>query len=291
MSVTRITGRYVIGFDGTGHRLLENGEVVYQDDRIVFCGFGYSGQIDREIDAGNAIVGPGFIDLDALADLDSTVLAFDNGPAWRCGRVWASSYVERGPRDVYDRSDEDFMKRYAYAQLLHNGITTALPITSLLYREWAETYDEFARAADIAAEMGLRVYLGPAYRTGLSMVQPDGSFDMHWDEARGLRGLDDAIRFAQDYDHSHGGLVRAMLAPTASRAAPGNCWNAPATRATHCSARCGCTAASHNWKWTACISALAPRRLRCCRTSAFWVPARCCPTGSFWEASRRDTKT
>jgi cytosine/adenosine deaminase-related metal-dependent hydrolase len=213
MSTTRITGRYVIGFDGTGHRLLENGEVVYQDDRIIFCGFDYSGPVDHEIDAGNAVVGPGFIDLDALADLDSTVLAFDNGPAWRCGRVWASSYVERGPREVYDRRDEDFMKRYAYAQLLHNGITTALPITSLLYREWAETYDEFARAADIAAEMGLRVYLGPAYRTGLSMVRPDGSFDMHWDEARGLQGLDDAVRFAQRFDNTQGGLVRAMLAP------------------------------------------------------------------------------
>ncbi|MFC6673646.1 amidohydrolase family protein [Marinobacterium aestuariivivens] len=213
MGCTRIKGRYVVGFDGQRHRLLENGEVVYRDDTIIFCGFGYDGPVDREIDAGYAIVGPGFIDLDALADLDSTVLGFDNGPAWRCGRVWASSYVERGSREVYDRTAEDFMKRYAYAQLLHNGITTALPITSLLYREWAETYDEFARAVDIAAELGLRTYLGPAYRTGLSTVRPNGRFDMHWDEPRGLTGLDDAIRFLETFDGRHDGLIRGMLAP------------------------------------------------------------------------------
>ena len=117
------------------------------------------------------------------------------------------------PREVYSREEEDFKKRYAFVQLLLNGITTALPITSLLYRQWAETYDEFARSADIAAELGLRVYLGPAYRTGLSVIHPDGSFDMHWDEERGLQGLEDAIAFAKAFDGRDDGLIRAMLAP------------------------------------------------------------------------------
>ncbi|HXH01979.1 MAG TPA: amidohydrolase family protein [Candidatus Competibacteraceae bacterium] len=213
MATTRITGRYVIAFDGEQHEILENGEVVFENDTIVFTGFAYPHPVDRTIDAGNAIVGPGFIDLDALADLDSTVLGFDNSPGWKHGRIWASTYVERGPREVYSAAEEDFKKRYAFVQLLRNGVTTALPITSLLYREWAETYEEFAHAADIAAELGLRVYLGPAYRTGLSVVHPDGRLGIHWNEARGLRGLEDAIAFARAFDGRHGGLIRAMLAP------------------------------------------------------------------------------
>ena len=213
MPKTKITGRYVITHNGQEHQILENGEVVFENDTIIFTGFNYPEKAAASIDAGNGVVGPGFVDLDALGDLDSTVLGFDNGPAEKNGRVWASTYVARGPREVYSPAEEDFKKRYAFVQLLLNGITTALPITSLLYRQWAETYDEFARAADIAAELGLRVYLGPAYRTGLSMIHPDGGLDMHWNEARGLQGLEDAVAFAKAFDGRDAGLIRAMLAP------------------------------------------------------------------------------
>ena len=213
MPKTKITGRYVITHNGQAHQILENGEVVFENDTIIFTGFNYPEKTDASVNAGNAVVGPGFVDLDALGDLDSTVLGFDNGPAEKNGRVWASTYVARGPREVYSPAEEDFKKRYAFVQLLLNGITTALPITSLLYRQWSETYDEFARAADIAAELGLRVYLGPAYRTGLSMIHPDGGFDMHWNEERGLQGLEDAVAFAKAFDGRDDGLIRAMLAP------------------------------------------------------------------------------
>ena len=213
MSKTKITGRYVVSHNGEAHQILENGEVVFENDTIIFTGFNYPETVDKSVDVGNAVVGPGFVDLDALGDLDSAVLGFDNGPAAKNGRVWASTYVEQGPREIYSREEEDFKKRYAFVQLLLNGITTALPITSLLYRQWAETYDEFARSADIAAELGLRVYLGPAYRTGLSIIQPNGNFDMHWNEDRGLQGLEDAIAFAKAFDGRNDGLIRAMLAP------------------------------------------------------------------------------
>ena len=40
-----LTARWVVGFDGHGHRLLENGEVVFEGERIVFVGHGFSGPI------------------------------------------------------------------------------------------------------------------------------------------------------------------------------------------------------------------------------------------------------
>src|SRR6185436_6309743 len=112
-------------------------------------------------DAGRALVGPGFVDLDALADLDTTVLGFDAQPAWRKGRVWPRSYMDTGPVEMYSPDELAFQKRYAFAWLLRNGITTALPIASLFYRAWGETTEEFEAAAAIAGELGLRVYLGP----------------------------------------------------------------------------------------------------------------------------------
>lgn len=213
MTRTLIQGRFVIASDSERHHIIEDGQVVYEGERIIFTGHDYPEPVDEVIDAGEAVVGPGFIDLDALFDLDSTVLGFDNNPGWQKGRVWASSYVERGPRDVYTPEEEDFQHEYAMVQLLLNGITTALPIRSILYRAWAETYDENARAAATAARLGLCCYLGPSYRAGLPMVYPDGSYGMHWDEERGMQGLEEAIRFVRDFDGTHDGLIRGFLQP------------------------------------------------------------------------------
>ena len=143
MTTTRVKARYVIGYDGESHRTLKDAEVVYRGDSIVFVGRGYEGQVDQEIDGGNAILGPGFIDLNALADLDTTVLAFDNQPDWAKGRTWPEDYLKSGPVEMYSDDEQTFKMKYAFVQLIRNGITTALPITSMFYREWAETYDEF----------------------------------------------------------------------------------------------------------------------------------------------------
>lgn len=210
---TLLTARWVVGHRGGRHALLEHGEVVFAGGQIVFVGHGYGGEVARRVDYGNALIGPGFVDLDALSDLDTTILAFDNQPAWKKGRVWPRDYLEAGPVEMLTPAELAFQKRYAFAHLLRNGITTALPIASLFYREWGETWEEFAAAADIAQALNLRVYLGPAYRSGNQVVEPDGSIVPWFDEARGLASLEEAIRFCEAFEGRAGGLIRTMLAP------------------------------------------------------------------------------
>ena len=209
----RLRAAHVIGFGGKGHELWRNGEVVFEDGRILFVGRGFEGRIDEDIDHGEAVIGPGFIDLDALGDLDSTVLTLDNGPEWKLGRIWTKEYLAEGPREAYSAEEELFKYRYAFAQLIRNGITTAMPITSMTYRAWGENYEEFAAVAKVAGEMGLRSYLGPCYMSGITLTDAHGNLSQHWDEAKGLRGLAEAERFIRDFDGAHQGLVRAMLAP------------------------------------------------------------------------------
>lgn len=208
-----MTARWVVGHRDGGHRLYENGEVVFAGGAIVFVGHGFAGEVARRIDCGNALIGPGFIDCDALADLDTTILGYDNQPAWRKGRVWPRTYLEAGPYEMYTPDQLAFQKRHAFATLIRNGITTALPIASLFYRAWGETVEEFEAAAEAAAALGLRVYLGPAYRTGNQLVEADGRITTHYDEARGLAELDAAIAFARRHEGAAGGLIRAMFAP------------------------------------------------------------------------------
>lgn len=210
---TLVSGRWVVGHQDGRHLLIERGEVVFEDGAIVFVGHAFPGEVARRIDRPDALIAPGFVDLDAVSDLDTAVLSLDNTPSWRKGRVWPQSYVARSPYEMYSPDELAFQKRYAFAQLLRNGVTTALPIASLFYRQWGETYGEFAAAAQAAEELGLRVYLGPAYRSGHTIVDEAGTVSLLIDEARGLAGLDEAVRFCRDMEGRAGGLVRTMLAP------------------------------------------------------------------------------
>ena len=114
---------------------------------------------------------------------------------------------------MYSQEELAFQKRFAFGQLLLNGITTAAPIASLFYREWGETVAEFDAAADAAGELGLRVYLSPAYRSGGMVLEKPGQIVPVFDEERGLQGLKEAVSYIERQNGRHGDLVRGMLAP------------------------------------------------------------------------------
>jgi cytosine/adenosine deaminase-related metal-dependent hydrolase len=210
---TLLTAAWVLGYSGGSHQIWSDGEVVFSDGRIEFVGRGFEGHVDRSVNYGRALISPGLIDLDALGDLDTGVLTVDNGSKLETGRLWSEDYLRQGPVDCYSAEEEQFKYRYAFTQLIRNGITTALPITSMYYRRWAEHYEEFAAVARIAGELGLRVYLGPCYMSGITYIRRERKLDQFWDEPRGLAGLEQAIRFFRDFDGASNGLVRGMLAP------------------------------------------------------------------------------
>ncbi|MEM4234529.1 MAG: chlorohydrolase family protein [Candidatus Methanomethylicaceae archaeon] len=211
---TKIRSRYVIGFDGQDHVVYENGELVYEGDRVLYAGLSFDGRVDRVIEAGNSIVSPGFLDLNALADIDTTVMTYDQPLHFGAAMGWSEEYLQAGPKELGDQEEEAFKSSYALTQLIFNGITTAFPVTSLTYRAWAESKEEFARIAHIAADLGLRVYLGPSYRSGVHVVRADGSRYRYWDEERGINGLKEAVEFIQEYDGAFNGLVRGLLVPS-----------------------------------------------------------------------------
>ena len=210
---TRLTGRFVIGYSDGDHAIYPGGEVVFEGETVVFVGHGYTGPVDATHDYGDAIISPGFIDLDALADIDHAILDTWLTPEQQRGQQWSEAYFHAERHETFPFEDEVFKRRYALVQLILNGITTAMPIAAETYRAWAETYEEFAATAEIAAELGLRMYLGPSYRGGVTVTRADGTPDVLWNEGAGEAGLQDAVRFVRDFDGAYGGLVRGALLP------------------------------------------------------------------------------
>ncbi len=210
---TKVTGRFVIGFDGADHVVYDRGEVVYEQDRILFVGHRFPGPVDTTIDAGDSIVSPGFIDLDALADIDHGILDTWQPPDLAPGLQWSDDYFLHRRHDVFTRQEEVLQRRYALVQLVLNGITTAMPIAAETHKGWAETLEQFADVAEIAGSLGLRMYLGPSYRSGVNVTRSDGSSAVLWDEQQGEEGLAGAVEFIRRFDGSFEGRLRGCLLP------------------------------------------------------------------------------
>ena len=68
---TLIHGGDIVAYDQGGHRLLRNGELVFEGDRIVFVGRAYTGPVDQRIDATGQLVIPGLINIHCHADVEA----------------------------------------------------------------------------------------------------------------------------------------------------------------------------------------------------------------------------
>jgi len=210
---TKLKAKFVIGFNGEDHVIFKDGELVYEQETILFVGHDYEGEVDEVIDAGNAVVSPGFIDLNALGDIDHDLMHLEADAARQKNLLWSEEYFLKGYHEVMTPEEEAFKSLYAYTQLIMNGVTTAMPITSVFYKRWAETYEELEAAAHHAGRLGLRMYMGPSYQSGMRVVKPNGDIEVYWNEREGREGLARAVEFVKNFDGAYNGLIRGMLAP------------------------------------------------------------------------------
>lgn len=211
--VKRLKSKYVIGYDGNDHEIILNGEVVYDEDKIIYVGKGYDGVIDETTDFGNAVISPGFIDLNALGDIDHDIIHIEAGRELRKSLIPSEEYFNRGTEELMTPEEESFKSLYAYTQLILNGITTAMPITSVYYKKWAETYEELEAAVHNAGNLGIRMYLGPSYQSGMNVVTPNGDVTVRYNEEEGERGLERAVNFVKKFDGAYKNLIKGAFEP------------------------------------------------------------------------------
>ncbi|BDZ51331.1 ethylammeline chlorohydrolase [Frondihabitans sucicola] len=213
---TRIRADHVLGFDeATGdHRLLGRAEVVVDGSLITAVGpVGSEATGDEVVDLGNALLLPGLIDLDAVADIDHALLDSWSSAEHSRGFSWSADYAESGPRAVFTAEERRTIRRFALAQLLCHGITTCLPIASEVHSDWAESFDDLVALAEEAEVLGIRLVAGPSYRSGVGVVDSQGRRSVNWRPDRGRSGFDGALRFLNWVDARQSGLISGALVP------------------------------------------------------------------------------
>ncbi|WP_440312220.1 chlorohydrolase family protein [Leucobacter chromiireducens] len=196
---------------------LRDAVVLVEGDRVIAVAGGVAGdalvaQADEVIELGESVLLPGLIDLEGLVDIDHLLLDSWWGPAHEARLEWSEEYA-RAPREVLTPAERSTLRRYGLVQLILHGITSAMPISSEVHGAWAETHDDLLDTARTASELGIRVFLGPSYRSGVHVTRADGTPDIYWDEAKGRAAFADAERFLDTVEALADPLVTGVLVP------------------------------------------------------------------------------
>jgi 5-methylthioadenosine/S-adenosylhomocysteine deaminase len=210
---TMIKGGWIIAFDGTEHRLLKDGVVVIEGDRIAYVGKRHDGPVDETIDeiidAGGDLVIPGLINTHVhVGSQAGDRMIIDGGrrDLFRSGFLnhWPSKGI--GGPNLFAFEDQRVAMKYSLASLLRFGSTTVVEMGG-------EFGDDPDAMPDIAAELGMRLYTTPGFSSANHHYDQGGRLQRHWDEKGGEAALERAVAYAQRADGMHGGLIRTILVP------------------------------------------------------------------------------
>src|SRR5260370_7511431 len=142
---TRLACGWVVAHAQGHHTLWRHAELVFEGNTVLFIGEHFDGRVDQEIDAGDKLVVPGFIDAHVHSGhRASHRLISDVGRGDYFGQPFLEiSVARRGTRvggdPRYLRPDDNsvadellFNAKFTVAELIRNGITTFVEFGSQL---------------------------------------------------------------------------------------------------------------------------------------------------------------
>jgi cytosine/adenosine deaminase-related metal-dependent hydrolase len=210
---TLVKGSWVVGFDGEEHRLIRDGVVVYEDDRIVHVGKSYDGKTDDVVEARGQLVLPGLINIHAVASICIVHFRIDGvGEGGSPRTKEAMMEGLRNPRAYLDGEDLRTSARFCFAELLKGGATTIGEITAFGSTGLQPPREQAEVLSETAGEMCARAYISHPYIDGKT-YRDEGGTHYYFDEEAGLKALGEAVRFCDEYEGAYDDRLRTMLFP------------------------------------------------------------------------------
>src|SRR6478735_3495696 len=215
---TRITCGWLVAHADGHHTLWRNAELVYEGNTVLFVGERFEGAVDREIDARDKLVAPGFIDTHVHSGhRASHRLISDTGRPMYYGQPFLEISVPKEGKVV--KGDPRYLKHgdagsaaafelnaaFTVAELLRNGVTTFVEYGSQLSVQDALLAE--------TARLGARAYLAPGYDCGRWVADEEGRLKRVRNDALGREGFATAHAWIEKNDGAADGRVRGILVP------------------------------------------------------------------------------
>jgi cytosine/adenosine deaminase-related metal-dependent hydrolase len=204
---TRYDAPWIIAFDDSTpgerghHALLSNGSVVVEDDRIVWVGREYSGQVD-EVVTTDSVISPGFISTHTHMQESPADKSLAEDIAKR--QFWSTSLVDvlppRGAALTID--DMQACADFSVVEHLRGGCTTVVHMG-----------EQGGYIADVAERTGLRAYIADSYRSARWFTRDGRRVEYAWDEDAGWAGLGRAVDLVTALEGRADGRIRGFLNP------------------------------------------------------------------------------
>ena len=198
-----IKGKFVVGFDGVQHRIIRDGVVIVDGNRIKRVGKGYDGKVDRWIDASTGLVMPGLINTHIHASTAPKDKGFIDDTGAR--HFYMSSLGENltALGQAMSKPDYEVFVKFSLAECLKSGNTTIVEI-GMLENLGVE------KTVRVINDLGIRVTEGQIVADGVWERTQAADLRTTWlGIETGLKKLDRAERFVR----THRGACEGRLMP------------------------------------------------------------------------------
>ena len=203
-----VRGKFVVGFDGLEHRIIRDGVVVVEGNRIKHVGKSYDGKVERWIEAPAGLVMPGLINTHIHAATAPKDKGFIDDTGAR--HFYMSSLGENLTALGKSIKPKDYhvFAKYSMAELLRSGCTTMLEI-GMVGTLGAGTTVKYVD------ELGIRAVEGCNIEDGSWERDQGANLYTEWHGLdHGLKLLDEAEKFVKKYDEALGGRLIGALYPS-----------------------------------------------------------------------------
>ncbi len=190
----------VLGHKEGEHRLLKQGAVGIEGDRIVYVGDGSEApdDFDEVMDVGSHLIMPGWINLHCHASgspMGKSLLEDNGSPGFYMSTLYDFGRIrETKPEETRD------VLRYSLVELLRSGVTTVVEMGH-------------ADHPDVFDEMGIRAYLIPGFHSATWRTDDGHQLEYDWDEKKGFDGLEANARWVEAC-RKRPDLIESMLGPS-----------------------------------------------------------------------------
>ena len=212
--ITLVKGSWVVGYDGKNHRLITDGEVAYEEDRITYIGKHFNGKPDQVIDAKGKLVSPGLINIHAVTSICITHFRIDG--VTKGGKTPTKQEMLQNletPTPYLEGEDLKTSALFSFVELLKGGATTIGEITAFGTTGLQPPLEQAEEFVKVASELGARAYISHPYTDMKKYQNNRGETEYYHDIEGGQKALQAGVDFCKRHEGTHDDLIKTMLFP------------------------------------------------------------------------------